>query len=321
MSLFWPPTRRRRYFESESPLHPDLKIFSVCSRSECSMFVSIQFLGLAAADLPLKPSRWQVLQQCGAVIPPCFQAWRNRASSVSLSLCVFSVSVCVSLCGCGATSPRSVMALLNSGYVKSAPAKRQKNQGSPLAPHFEAVWQDAQCVEHGRRLWPISTSASFFFEFGQFRLRPISTSGIICHTPEPHVAFSPTFVHPLFPVFEPHIQKWVIFVRRRPCVCDTLRFESFPSPEKKIDFGTDSLLFPPRTTTIKLPECQERRGAKTKKSVFLRRRRGPKAGDAFTRTRLMPTFGVSSALSAEHCGPQVGNVQQKSLLLSCLYVP
>ena len=33
--------------------------------------------------------------------------------------------------------------------------------------------------------------------------------------PEPHVAFCHIFVHPLFPVFEPHIQKWVFFVRRR----------------------------------------------------------------------------------------------------------
>ena len=35
-------------------------------------------------------------------------------------------------------------------------------------------------------------------------------------------------------------------------------------------------------------------------------------GDAFTQTRLMPTFGVSAGLSAEHCRPQAGNVQQKS---------
>ena len=39
--------------------------------------------------------------------------------------------------------------------------------------------------------------------------------------PNPMLHFAPFFVHPLFPVFEPHIQKWVIFVRRRPCVCDT----------------------------------------------------------------------------------------------------
>ena len=102
-------------------------------------------------------------------------------------------------------------------------------------------------VECGR-LRPISTSANF--DFGQFRLRPISTStnfwmlGILSYTPELHIAFS-IFVHPLFPVFELHIQKWVIFVRRRPCVCDTFRFESPPLPGKKIDFGTDSLLLSP----------------------------------------------------------------------------
>ena len=42
----------------------------------------------------------------------------------------------------------------------------------------------------------------------------------------------------------------------------------------------------------------------TKKSLFLRRRRRPKAGDAFTRTRLMPTFGVSAERPTE--GPKVG---------------
>ena len=51
---------------------------------------------------------------------------------------------------------------------------------------------------------------------------------------QPHVAFCPVFVHPLFPVFEPHIQKWVILVRR---VCDTFRFESLRG--KKIECGTD----------------------------------------------------------------------------------
>ena len=56
-------------------------------------------------------------------------------------------------------------------------------------------------------------------------------------TPEPHIAFCHIFVHLLFPVFEPHIQKWVIFVRRRPCVCDTFRFESPLLRGKKIEFG------------------------------------------------------------------------------------
>ena len=57
--------------------------------------------------------------------------------------------------------------------------------------------------------------------------------------------FAPFFSNPFFPVFELHIQKWVIFVRRRPYVCDTFRFESPSLPGKKIDFGTDSLLLAP----------------------------------------------------------------------------
>ena len=39
----------------------------------------------------------------------------------------------------------------------------------------------------------------------------------------------------------------------------------------------------------------------------------PKAGDAFTRTRLLPTFGVSTSLAAEHC-PLEPAVQQKNRL-------
>ena len=66
--------------------------------------------------------------------------------------------------------------------------------------------------------------------------------GIFSYTPEPHVAFCPIFVHPLFPVFEHDIHKWVIFVRRRPCVCDNSN--SSPSAEKKIEFGTNTLLLP-----------------------------------------------------------------------------
>ena len=54
----------------------------------------------------------------------------------------------------------------------------------------------------------------------------MKVSGIFSYTPKPHIAILPHFVHPLFPVFEPHIQKWVIFVRRRPCVTDTFRLES-----------------------------------------------------------------------------------------------
>ena len=58
--------------------------------------------------------------------------------------------------------------------------------------------------------------------------------GIFSCTPELHTAFCP-----IFPGLNP-CSKYVIFVRRRPCVSDTFRFES-----QKIDFGTDSLLLPP----------------------------------------------------------------------------
>ena len=87
--------------------------------------------------------------------------------------------------------------------------------------------------------------------------------GIFSYTPELHVAFCPIFVHPLLPVFEPHILKWVIFVRRRPCVCDTLRFESPLLRGKKSNLAPTPSSSLARTTTIELPECQERRGAKT----------------------------------------------------------
>ena len=123
--------------------------------------------------------------------------------------------------------------------------------------------------------------------------------GIFSYTPEPHVGFCPIFVHPLFPVFEPHTPKWVIFVRRRPCVCDTFRFESPPLRGKKIE-----LLPPPPSRGLRqlnFPNVKNDAGQKQYSPCFLRRRRGPKAGDAFTRTRLMPTFGVSAALSVEQC--------------------
>ena len=64
--------------------------------------------------------------------------------------------------------------------------------------------------------------------------------GIFCCTPEPHVAFCPIFVHPLFPVFEPHVQKWVIFVR-------LWHFEiRIPAPPRKKDRIWHRLLLLPR---------------------------------------------------------------------------
>ena len=88
-----------------------------------------------------------------------------------------------------------------------------------------------------------------------------------------------------------------------------------PSAEKtSILAPTPSSSSLARTSTIDLPECQEQRGTKQCSPCFLRRRRWPKAGDAFTRTRLMPTSGVSAALSVEYCRLLAGNVQQKGRL-------
>ena len=93
--------------------------------------------------------------------------------------------------------------------------------------------------------------------------------GIFSYTPEPHVAFCSIFVHTLFPVFEPHIQKWVIFVRHRPCVCDTFRFESPPLRGKKIEFGTDFVLLPSRgQRQLTFPMSRTTRGKNSRVRVF-----------------------------------------------------
>ena len=96
--------------------------------------------------------------------------------------------------------------------------------------------------------------------------------------PEPRIAFCSIFVHPFFPVFEPHIQKWVIFVRRRPCVCDTFRFESL-SPWKKDRFWHR---FPPPSPSaglrqLNFPFVKNDAGQKQYSPCFLRRRHRPKA--------------------------------------------
>ena len=65
---------------------------------------------------------------------------------------------------------------------------------------------------------------------GEERKKKKKVKGIFSYTPELHVAFCPIFVHPLFPVFEPHITKWVIFVRR-PLVSLTLS-DSNPRPKQ-----------------------------------------------------------------------------------------
>ena len=105
------------------------------------------------------------------------------------------------------------------------------NSGGSRPTGVDAMTRAAQEVTLGATVWR-----------GDLEL-PADRRCIFSCTPEPHIAFCPIFVH-TFPVLEPPIQKWVIFVRRRPCVCDTFRFESPPLRGKKIEFGTDSLLLP-----------------------------------------------------------------------------
>ena len=136
------------------------------------------------------------------------------------------------------------------------------------------------------------------------RTRSPEEKGIFSYTPEPHVAFCPIFVHPLFPAFELHIQKWVIFVRRRPLTFQNVRqhycsclCQSVASRDG--DESTNAHL----RRQLNFPNVKNDAGQKQYSSCFLRRHRRPKAGDAFTRTRLMPTFGVSVGLSVERCRP------------------
>ena len=65
----------------------------------------------------------------------------------------------------------------------------------------------------------------------------IASALFFCFTPEPHIAFCPIYVHPLFLVFEPHIQKWVIFVT---LLDSNLR----PSAEKRSNLALRQLNFP-----------------------------------------------------------------------------
>ena len=96
--------------------------------------------------------------------------------------------------------------------------------------------------------------------------------GIFSYMPELHIAFCLIFVHPLFPMFEPHIQKWS-FLSVVALVSVTLLDSNPRTPEKRSNLVPTPSSSLARTMTIDLPECQERHRAKTIESVFLRRRR------------------------------------------------
>ena len=105
--------------------------------------------------------------------------------------------------------------------------------------------------------------------------------GIFSYTREPQIAFCPIFVHPLFPVFEPHIQNGSFLSVVALVSVTLLDSNPRPSAEKRSNLAPTPFSSLARTATIELPECQERRGAKTIQSVFFE-----KASPAEGRRRL-----------------------------------
>ena len=168
---------------------------------------------------------------------------------------------------------------------------------------------------------------------------------ILINTPEHHIAFRPIFCPPLLSCtpwtpsyFLPYCCPtsifqlfWAFFFFDKvsesnpifkngsflsvvALVSVTLLVSNPSSPEKRSILAPTPSSFSPRTATIELPECQERRGAKTIQSVFFE-----KASPAEGRRRLHKNTAYAhlwgfSRPFCEHCRPQAGNVQQKGRL-------
>ena len=118
--------------------------------------------------------------------------------------------------------------------------------------------------------------------------------------PNPMLHFAPFLSTHFFPCLNP-IFKNGSFLSVVALVSVTL-FDSNPrtSAEKRSNLAPP----PPPSRGLRqlnFPNVKNDAGQKQYSPCFLRRRRRPKAGDAFTRTRLMHTFRVSTALSVEHC--------------------
>ena len=89
------------------------------------------------------------------------------------------------------------------------------------ADHSRATSAGGEMANGSAQQVSRSTRATLHRQQGRWRQHRINPDparevvGIFSYTPEPHIAFCTIFVHPLFAVFEHHVQKWVIFVRRR----------------------------------------------------------------------------------------------------------
>ena len=103
-----------------------------------------------------------------------------------------------------------------------------------------------------RRLNKRTTGASFTFASWPTLAEPTLTktslakpTRVFVENARNHIAFCPIFVHPLFPVFEPHIFEWVIYVPRRPstfqnvryiiivCVCESVAGRRLATPSQE----------------------------------------------------------------------------------------
>ena len=90
-----------------------------------------------------------------------------------------------------------------------------------------------------------------------------------------------------------------------PCLNPIFKNGSFlsvvrSSPEKGSILAPTPSSSPRGLPQSTFPNVKNDAGQKQKSPCFLRRRRRPKASDAFTRTRLMPTFGAE--------GPKLGGL-------------
>ena len=91
----------------------------------------------------------------------------------------------------------------------------------------------------------------------------VGKRGIFSYTPEPHIAFCPILSTHFFPCLNP-IFKNGSFLSVVALVSVTLLDSKLrPSADKRSNLTPTPSSSLARTATIELPECQERRGAKT----------------------------------------------------------
>ena len=137
------------------------------------------------------------------------------------------------------------------------------------------------------------------------RIVPGNFGYFLVTRPKPIFHFAPFLSTHFFPCLNT-IFKNGSFLSVVALVSVTLKVSNPSLPPRKKDPFFHRLPPPPPCglQQLNFPNVNNDAGQKQHSPCFLRRRRQPKAGDAFTRTRLVPTFGVSAERPAE--GPEVG---------------